>query len=149
MVVLLIWIYIWYFDYVIRCGPYPQVPVGFKKKKNQVKSPSSVSRPGNRFGSANRVVRESGRDTFTCGFFDKVPFKYFSFFEVLYPSPLLSKTHFCLARIISKAFCPQENFESEDNNHSFFFSSSSFTFSRENFEASTFEKSSLISSSSF
>ena len=29
------------FDYVIRCGPYPQVLVGFKKKKkNQVKSPS-------------------------------------------------------------------------------------------------------------
>ena len=35
------------FDYVIRCGPYPQVPVGFKKKKkekNQVKSPSPESR---------------------------------------------------------------------------------------------------------
>ena len=75
--------------------------------------------------------------------------KYFSFFEVLYPSPLLSKTHFWLARIISKAFCPQENFESEDNNHSFFLSSSSFTFSREIFEASTFEKFSFISSSYF
>ena len=33
------------FDYVIRCGPYPQVPVRFlKKKKNQVKSPSPESR---------------------------------------------------------------------------------------------------------
>ena len=34
------------FDYVIRCGPYPQVPVRFSKykKKNQVKSPSPESR---------------------------------------------------------------------------------------------------------
>ena len=40
MVVLLIW----YFDSVIRCGPYPPVPVGFLKKKNQVKSPSPESR---------------------------------------------------------------------------------------------------------
>ena len=23
-----------FFDFVIRCGPYPQVPVGFKKKKS-------------------------------------------------------------------------------------------------------------------
>ena len=23
-----------YFDFVIICGPYPQVPVGFKKKKS-------------------------------------------------------------------------------------------------------------------
>ena len=36
-------IYIWYFDYVIRYGPYPQVQVLFKKKKNQVKSPSPES----------------------------------------------------------------------------------------------------------
>ena len=41
-----------YFDYVIRCGPYPQVPVGFKKKKSGIESQSRVSRPGNRFGSA-------------------------------------------------------------------------------------------------
>ena len=47
MVVLLIWIYIWYFDFVIRCGPYPQVPVDFLKKKNQVKSPSPESRTPN------------------------------------------------------------------------------------------------------
>ena len=34
------------FDSVIRCGPYPQVPVGFKKKKKniQVMSPSPESR---------------------------------------------------------------------------------------------------------
>ena len=33
------------FDSVIRCGPYPQVPDRFlKKKKNQVKSPSFASR---------------------------------------------------------------------------------------------------------
>ena len=89
------------------------------------------------------------KDRTACGFFDKVVFEIFFIFEVLYPSPILSKTHFWLARIISKAFFPQENFESEDNNHSFFLSSSSFTFSREIFEASTFEKISLISSSYF
>ena len=44
------------FDYVIRCGPYPQVPVWFKK--NQVKSPSPESR------TLNSVrIRQSGRDT--------------------------------------------------------------------------------------
>ena len=32
------------FDSVIRRRPYPQVLVGFKKKKNQVKSPSPESR---------------------------------------------------------------------------------------------------------
>ena len=32
------------FDTVTRCGPYPQVPVRFKKKKNQVKSPNIWSR---------------------------------------------------------------------------------------------------------
>ena len=42
------------FDYVIRCGPYPQVPVWFKKK-NQVESQYLVSRPENRFGSTNQV----------------------------------------------------------------------------------------------
>ena len=52
MVVLLICI--GYFDSVIRCGPYPQVQV-LLKKKNQVKSPSSVSHLGTRFDSANRV----------------------------------------------------------------------------------------------
>ena len=38
------------FDSVIRCGPYPQVPVGLLKKKkiiNQVKSPSPESRTPN------------------------------------------------------------------------------------------------------
>ena len=60
MVVLLIW----YFDPVIRCGPYPQVSVRFqKKKKNQVKSPSTESRVPETgsdppFGSS----RDSGRD---------------------------------------------------------------------------------------
>ena len=51
MVVLLIW----YFDSVIRCGPYPQVPVGFKKKKSGKESQYLVSRPGNRFGSDNWI----------------------------------------------------------------------------------------------
>ena len=59
MVVLLIWIYIWYFDYVIRCGPYPQVPVRLLKKikkKNHVKSPSIRSR------TLNSVrIRQSGQ----------------------------------------------------------------------------------------
>ena len=36
------------FDSIIRCGPYPQVSVRFKKKKkNQVKSPSPESRTPN------------------------------------------------------------------------------------------------------
>ena len=56
MVVLLIWIYIWYFDSVIRCGPYPQVPVWFKKKI-QVKSPSPESRTPN-----SVRIRQSGSD---------------------------------------------------------------------------------------
>ena len=56
MVVLLIWIYICYFDSVIRCRPYPQVPVGFKKKKNQVKSSSPESRTPNSIR-----IRQSGR----------------------------------------------------------------------------------------
>ena len=44
------------FDYVIRCGPYPQVSVGFKKKKiSGQESQYMVSRPVTRFGSANRV----------------------------------------------------------------------------------------------
>ena len=43
------------FDSVIRCGPYPQVPVGFKKK-NQVKSPSPESRTPN-----SVRIRQSGR----------------------------------------------------------------------------------------
>ena len=43
------------FDYVIRCGPYPQVPVGLQKKKNSGQELQYlVSRPGNRFGSVNR-----------------------------------------------------------------------------------------------
>ena len=43
------------FDSVIRCGPYPQAPIRFLKKKSGKESQSRVSRPGNRFGSANRV----------------------------------------------------------------------------------------------
>ena len=44
------------FDYVIRCGPYPQVPVGFKKKKNiRSRVPVLSLAPRTRFGSANRV----------------------------------------------------------------------------------------------
>ena len=53
VVVLLICIY--YFDSVIRCGPYPQVPIRFKKK-NQVKSPRPVSRTPNLVR-----IRQSGR----------------------------------------------------------------------------------------
>ena len=40
---------------VIRCGPYPQVPVRFKKK-NQLKSPSPESRTPN-----SVRIRQSGR----------------------------------------------------------------------------------------
>ena len=50
------------FDSVIRCGPYPQVPVWFKKK-NQVKSPSHESRVPE-IGSDPPIGsdRDSGRD---------------------------------------------------------------------------------------
>ena len=52
------------FDSVIRCGPYPQVPVGFKKKnKNQVKSPSPESHVPET--GSNPLIgsgRDSGRD---------------------------------------------------------------------------------------
>ena len=50
------------FDSVIRRGPYPQVPVGFKKK-NQVKSPSPESRVPET-GSDRPIGsdRDSGRD---------------------------------------------------------------------------------------
>ena len=62
MVVLLICIY--YFDYVIRCGPYPQVQVWFtKKKKNQVKSRSIWSRvPELGLDPPIGSDRDSGRD---------------------------------------------------------------------------------------
>ena len=50
------------FDSVIRCGPYPQVPDRFKKKKSGKGFQYMVSRPRNRFGSANRVGPESGCD---------------------------------------------------------------------------------------
>ena len=53
------------FDFVIRCGPYPQVPVGFKKKKkkNQVKSPSPESRvPETGSDPPIGSGRDSGRD---------------------------------------------------------------------------------------
>ena len=43
-----------------RCGPYPQVPVRLKKKKSGKEFQYLVSRPGNRFGSANRVGPEFG-----------------------------------------------------------------------------------------
>ena len=50
------------FDSVIRCGPYPQVPVGFKKK-NQVKSPSPGSRvPETGSDPPIGSSRDSGRD---------------------------------------------------------------------------------------
>ena len=48
------------FDSVIRCGPYPQVPVGFSKKKIRLRVPVMVSRPRNRFGSADRVGPGTG-----------------------------------------------------------------------------------------
>ena len=53
------------FDYVIRCGPYPHVSVGFlKKKKNQVKSPSPESRvPKTGSNPPIGSDRDSGRDT--------------------------------------------------------------------------------------
>ena len=51
------------FDSVIRCGPYPQVPVGFKKKKNQVRSPSPESRvPETGSDPPIGSDRDSGRD---------------------------------------------------------------------------------------
>ena len=51
-----------YFDYVIRCGPYPQVSVRFKKK-NQVKSPSIWSRvPETSSDPPIGSGRDSGRD---------------------------------------------------------------------------------------
>ena len=44
------------FDSVIRCGPYPQVPVGFKKKKKiRLRVPVLSLAPRTWFGSANRV----------------------------------------------------------------------------------------------
>ena len=42
------------------------------------------------------------------------------FFEDLNLSSCLSKTHFWLARIISKNFCLQKNIEREEVNHSIF-----------------------------
>ena len=55
------------FDYVIRCGPYPQVPVGLKKKKNPVKSPSLESRiPETGSDPPIGSGRDSGRDTWYC-----------------------------------------------------------------------------------
>ena len=48
---------------VIRCGPYPQVPVRFKKK-NQVKSPSIWSHvPETGSDPPIGSDRESGRDS--------------------------------------------------------------------------------------
>ena len=56
-----------FFDYVIRCGPYPQVTVGFfkKKEKNQVKSPSIWSRvPETGSDPPIGLDRELGRDMY-------------------------------------------------------------------------------------
>ena len=52
------------FDSVIRGGPYPQVLVGFKKKKkNQVRSPSHESRvPETGSDPPIGSDRDSGRD---------------------------------------------------------------------------------------
>ena len=51
------------FDSVIRCGPYPQAPVGFKKKKKK-KSPSPESRvPETGSDPPIGSGRDSGRDT--------------------------------------------------------------------------------------
>ena len=54
-----------YFDFVIRCGLYLQVPVGFKKKKKkQVESPSIWSRvPETGSDPPIGSDRDSGRDT--------------------------------------------------------------------------------------
>ena len=49
-------LYIKDFNSVIRCGPYPQAPFRFKKKKIQVKSPSPESRVPN-----SVRIRQSGR----------------------------------------------------------------------------------------
>ena len=56
------YMYIVLLDSVIRCGPYPQVPVIFLKK-NQVKSPSPESRVSET-GSDPLIGsgRDSGRD---------------------------------------------------------------------------------------
>ena len=45
------------FDSVIRCGPYPQVPVGFKKKKKKIRLrvPVFGLASRTRFGSVIRV----------------------------------------------------------------------------------------------
>ena len=49
---------------VIRCGSYPQVPARFKKKKNQVKSPSTWSRvPETGSDPPIGSDQDSGRDT--------------------------------------------------------------------------------------
>ena len=53
------------FDSVIRCGPYPQVPVGFKKKK---KSPSPESRvPETSSDPPIGSGRDPGRDMYVLG----------------------------------------------------------------------------------
>ena len=52
------------FDSIIRCGPYPQVPVGLKKKKkSRQESQSLVSHP--ELGSDPPIGsdRDSGRDS--------------------------------------------------------------------------------------
>ena len=57
-----------YLDYVLKCGPYPQVSVLFKKKKNQVKSPSPESRvPETGSDPPIGSGRDSGRDRHALG----------------------------------------------------------------------------------
>ena len=54
------------FDSVIRCGPYPQVPVLFKKKKKKKKSPIPESRvPETGSDPPIGSDRDSGRDSLT------------------------------------------------------------------------------------
>ena len=51
------------FDYVIRCGPYPQVPVRFKKKKKSGQESSIWSRvPETGSDPPIGSDRDSGRD---------------------------------------------------------------------------------------
>ena len=60
MVVLLICIS--YFDYVIRCGPYPQVQVQLRKKKSGKESHDMFSHPETGLDPPIRSDRELGCD---------------------------------------------------------------------------------------
>ena len=65
--------------------------------------------------SSSTKIASGGR-TYTYGFFYKVVFKILLIFDDLNPRPCLSKTHFWIAKIISKDFCPQEKIEKEEVN---------------------------------